>query len=457
MSDPISDLTAQGRWWIPGAESDVVQGILRADEDGATLDLSGTLPLKEHTPGDLVQGEVVLGRDERGRAITLLDASISTRHIGMTERSTVNASTVLVGQEHPGSDPVFQGCSFSLDGLAQWTETHFKLMSSVADMGSGAGDDPKRISFDVPAGRLTLSTAIGEHLSDIERIFKVHSWWFYESTTPKPLDALWREAIQPLRYLHMLFTTEPTNPHDVAVMLPSSPDTPPTDRRALTVHALWNRRQLDAKRRTWQWPASLSAVADRLPDVVNAWLDLIRMAEPALVLLFAVVGREKDLYLENRYLTLAQAAEAFHRHHERFVTRIMSEEDFAERLALLRNVAGPAGWWGDWLKIRIQYAYEPTFRQRLKDLVIAAGDLGAELFPPDIVDRVVNRRNELTHVLDSPDLPDKRYAEIAMLGEKLALLLTVCLFAELGFEEEEMRKAVRRNPHQRLVAEYRFE
>jgi hypothetical protein len=84
-------MDVQGNWWTPGEEEHSVQGVLRVDQDGATLELAGLLDLREQTPGEIVQGQVVFGRDESGRAITLLDASARTRHIGPPDRLTVHA------------------------------------------------------------------------------------------------------------------------------------------------------------------------------------------------------------------------------------------------------------------------------------------------------------------------------------------------------------------------------
>jgi ApeA-like protein/HEPN superfamily Apea-like protein len=458
VATSTSDMDVQGNWWTPGQEEHSVQGVLRVNEDGATLELAGELALREQTPGEIVQGEVVLGRDETGRAITLLDASTRTRHIGPQDRMTVQAYTALVGRAHPARDPVFQACGFSLDGLAEWAESHFRLLYAVADAsGPPQGErDSDRISFDVPEGKLTLFAGLGRRLSDIERSFKVQSSWLYELAVPKSLDDIWREAIRPLEYLHVLLTAEPTKAFDVSLTLPSEPGTPRHEQVSLKVYAGWSRGGSDVGGRAWEWPVRLNEIADRLPEIVRSWLELVSLTEPALVLLFAVLRREKDLYLENRYLTLAQAAEAFHRRHPKFPSRIISEDEFAERLEVLREVAERAGWWGSWLRARVQYAYEPTFRQRLRDLVAEGGKFAEEVFSRDVIDRVVRRRNELTHVLDAKGEPDQRYAELAMLGEKISLLLTACLLVNLGFRDHETRAALTRNPHQEFVADFTF-
>lgn len=186
-------------------------------------------------------------------------------------------------------------------------------------------------------------------------------------------------------------------------------------------------------------------------------MELMRSTRPALLLLFAVLREEKELFLENRFLTLTQAVEAFHRHHPRFASRIVGEEEFAGRVASLRAVAKPRGWWDSWLKARIQYAYEPTFRRRMTELAADAGALGTRILPTGIIGRIVDRRNELTHVLDAGSLSDKRHAEIAMLGEKIALLLTGLLLLRLEFDETEAEAALMRNPHHRFVADFAFD
>jgi hypothetical protein len=441
---------------MPGREENSVQGVLRVNEEGATLELAGVLDLSEQGPGEVVQGQIVFGRDERDRAVTLLDASPRTRHISPTVRLTVEAFTVLIGQAHPAADALFQKCSFSLDGLAEWAESHFRLLRSIDPRSGSPGDrrESDHISFEVPTGRLTLFAGVGERLGDIERSFKVESSWNYEPTTPKSLDDLWHEVIRPLEYLHVLFTSEPTGAFDVNMVLPFEPGTPSHQQVALRVHSPWARGSLGFKRRRWEWPVTLNEIAGRLPEVVRLWLELMRLTEPALDLLFAILGKKRELYLENRYLSLSQAAEAFHRHHPKFDNRVFSEQEFTERLMRLRQVAEQASWWIDWLKPKLEYAYEPTFRRRVRELVAETGEFGERFFPPSVVDRVVRRRNELTHVLEPEGAPDERYVEIAMLCDKLALLLKACLLVNLGFGAQQTIDALMKSPHQRFVAEF---
>lgn len=434
-----------GTWWLPDDPQQSVLGLLRGDDKEATLELSGILEFPEANLGEIVQGRTVCGRDSSGRAITLLGATPFRGH-GHEDEMACRSYTVLSGESHPepSPEPLFGYCSFSLDGLAEWTEPHFRLLARTED------DGARRVRIDLLEGTVTLFSGLGERRSDVERVSQVDSRWAFEPVTPMSFDDLWRSAIRPLEYLHFLFTLQgDLRPFDARVRS-ADVDGPEGD---LKVIAGWPSDGSPVPRRTWEWPIRLADIADRLPDVVRGWMQLVSDAEPAIVLLLSTLRREKDLYLENRYLSLAQAAEAFHRRHPDYAARFLSEDESEKRREVLKKVGKAEGWW-DWLDPRTRYAYEPSFRQRIRELVESSGPFAARMFSSRSIDMVVTRRNELTHVLGSRSDSESRHAELAMLGEKIALLLLVCLLTKVGLDEKELEAMLRRNPHWAFVADW---
>jgi ApeA N-terminal domain 1 len=71
------------------------------------------------------------------------------------------------------------------------------------------------------------------------------------------------------------------------------------------------------------------------------------------------------LYLEQRFLNIAQAVESYHR--RRSDKKDLSEEDHEKRLEKI--LAGTPQEYKKWLSDKLKYSNELSLRQRLKDLL----------------------------------------------------------------------------------------
>lgn len=122
-------LRFSGDWWLPSAPDQRVNGFLEFNESsGAVLELAeGTLPLSSPEVGEVVQGHRIYGHDlSTGKAVTMLDGweTGSSQHFpSFRKKQTIGGRLLLVGNVHCDAD-LFYGCTFSLDGLAEWTDRH---------------------------------------------------------------------------------------------------------------------------------------------------------------------------------------------------------------------------------------------------------------------------------------------------------------------------------------------
>src|SRR5437867_803377 len=99
------------------------------------------------------------------------------------------------------------------------------------------------------------------------------------------------------------------------------------------------------------------------------------------------------MYLQFRFLSLAYGIESFHR-------RCRPQEVDPDHVRRLRNILESCpSEFRDWLSQKLTYSHEPTFRSRLKSLLLDFGPLGNIFAEPhrEFVSRVVDARNHLTH------------------------------------------------------------
>lgn len=455
------DFVLSGEWWLPEDEGNRLHGKLQFDsETGASLELGGILELPTEEVGRFVQEHLVLGIDTRGRAITLLNAVPIRSSIGAGTRSqTISANALLVGPAHAPPRATFASCRFSLEGLAEWANRHFRLFSSsqkeVGDASAEPGFltvDPKTIDCELPGASLRLWVGVTGEVGLTHRAETVNAYWYYKPATPKTWKELWEGAVRPLFYLHMLLTSQPTQVRDVAVELRNELDeesqTPPP---FADLHAVWSGSARGDYSKPWQWPLTLSTLAPRLSELIPSWIDISRSSGMALDLLFSVLAATREVHLETKFLMLTQAAEAFHRHSPGFTRKEFSEDELSRRLMALSAVVDED--WQGWPTNRLGFTNEPTFRTRLKELVARGGHFSAEMMPRSVINDVVDFRNRLTHGLEGL-ANDEEYEAVLMLADKLALLLKACVLITLGLSDGEVQEGLMRNGRSRIAAQY---
>jgi ApeA N-terminal domain 1 len=102
----------------------------------------------------------------------------------------------------------------------------------------------------------------------------------------------------------------------------------------------------------------------------------------------------------------------------------------------------------EWLGGKLRYSNEPSLRKRIKhifdghpqtvDSVVGASGQDKRSF----VNKVIDTRNYRTHLDKSLEDRAARGEELHRINDKLRKLLEMCLMAEIGFEDDEIKKAV---------------
>jgi hypothetical protein len=99
-----------------------------------------------------------------------------------------------------------------------------------------------------------------------------------------------------------------------------------------------------------------------------------------------------------------------------------------------------------WLKWKLKYAYEPSFADRLGDLVARSSEvlspwLGDQAL---LVSRIADTRNWLVHRDPEADDGGLTGRDLLDLLEDLNLVVLVCLLQDIGFANEEIATSLKR-------------
>ena len=151
-----------------------------------------------------------------------------------------------------------------------------------------------------------------------------------------------------------------------------------------------------------------------------------------------------QMFLAQRFLNLVQALEAYHR--RTTTTLDLPEDEHEKRMEAILGAVPEE--YREWLEGKLQYSNELNLRKRIKhifaehpqtvDSVVGSSSKAKKIF----VNKVIDTRNYRTHFDESLKDRAARGEELHRINDKLGHLMEMCLMAEIGFEDDEIKNAV---------------
>ena len=172
--------------------------------------------------------------------------------------------------------------------------------------------------------------------------------------------------------------------------------------------------------------------------IINNWIDAYEQIAPAFNLYFlAKMGAQT--YLEERFSTLVQGLEAYHRRTSN--EKQMAEVDFEELIEnLMEHCPGEKK---EWLRGKLRYGNEVSLRKRIKKLIEPFKYLfGNKEKRKKLANRIVDTRNYLTHYDLSLESKTAKGKDLWTLCLKMELLLELHILQLVGFSEEKIDSIV---------------
>lgn len=178
---------------------------------------------------------------------------------------------------------------------------------------------------------------------------------------------------------------------------------------------------------------TLKDIADKFELLLRNWFNKTDKLGPVYDLYFGALYNP-HMYLQQRFLSLVQALESYHRRLMR--TYELVEEDHRKRMEAILASAPEAH--RDWLASRLKYANEPTLRVRLHEIFAKCSFIMSKIVAKEdaFIEKVVATRHYLTHF--DPELEDRSAKDDALhyVTEKLRVMMEACLLEEIGLEPD---------------------
>lgn len=452
--------TFEGRWWIFGKDKPAHFGVLHYSPDtGLRLEVkiaqaySFAEVFKEHKQSDFP--DVLQGRDKNDKPISLFCCSNpSVSRSGGLASYEFHPLVAIVGESvESWSAATYQKFELRLSLLHNWiglSRIEQKFTQGLLPQMEIHPWSPIEVNVGNVA---TLKINSDFYTNPSSGHFEVREGHYISMEFAQPVHAkiILNNYAERLRRLFSVLTGTPVAIESVRFEVPNSgenPDKSELFRRNEAVTEV--QRDLTATRMT----APYKDLTEGLPAVIAKWFEYHEQLDSVLNLYFAVLFNP-SLYINHRFLFLAQALEIYHGSHTGFVGYVQRKEDFRERRKRIIQAAPQEE--KEWLEEKLHYANQKTLAQRLVE-ILAKNKAEADQFIGDLqgfAAAVKNTRNYHTHfdeeLKNKGRVTDDMEALVRLVSQ-METLLGVCILKDLGVTGAPITRIIDRHKRMEITS-----
>jgi ApeA N-terminal domain 1 len=450
----MESLRFEGYWALATAPETRLTGTLRLEPDSGdnTLELIGAFKSHDHTDAEFPP--LILGWTVNNDRITLFRTHRSQLAFGSSgiERSHYSANLIVVGDLFNNqSDLLFRAFVAHFTDLDEWAALRGVALQ-IPKRGGNLTVRYKKpepvIGLPGPPLRVRIDTEReGPSLSWLLKDVEIHQ---KTCLVVEPTDAVDFEALlQTLQHLQQFVTLAVGRPVHVLSLRARSVAANSPSGGWVRLYPRWGIRTLPTNvLHPTDMLFPLQLVRERLPNLVGLWFEKRERLQPVMDLYFGTLFSD-SMYLEMRFLSLAQALESYHR---RMMNRTRQPKAAHKKQvkAVLENLPADQQ---PWVKDALQYSNEIHFIERLEDIYAKFPTvLDRYITDPDVfLKSVVATRNYRTHFGQKPTkwvVEDP--ASLLGLMQKMQIMLEACLLVELGLVEQQIAELLGRLDRRRV-------
>lgn len=464
--DTVSKI--KGQWWLPDKPDRKVTGELEFGwTSGATLKLDGSFFDDAFPPEDtLPDGLTVLGEDRHERPITLFDCLVRKLELHPTNSvAELESSFGILGKHFASRDDVqVSAVSIELNHLHRWVGETGISSGFDKDGSSWAKHHPHApISIGSHNGfDISLRFTAGYSRSSSEyRVWEKCLLWI-EGQSSSPYGDF-EDIAEWMRQFLALAMGRPIYPMRVRAR-------PQNPRKIIQDPPMYEELEIfwdlfvdeDGKK-----PLAPHEMLFRLEHIrhdplafTGQFFEKRGRLEPVCELYLSTLYNSR-MYLPQRFLTLAQAVEGYHRIFET-PGEYQPKETYMKglRAKLLEMVPDAIN--NDFkeaIRGHLDHMHEFTLKKRIETLHEKFAGILRTYLGEDgkkFSRAIKDLRNKLTHpdVRSDIEWSSINSADLWLKCEQLSLLLQVCLLDQLGFDETAIQDMIRRGRHAQTILRF---
>jgi hypothetical protein len=434
----------KGIWWLPDNEESGVTGILRFNpEDGAYLELIGQLFGYEK-----FEANIILGKTSDGKNITLYKCFevIKTFNSSGFPTTVVFANITFEGVHFNTEENIkFKEISCHYSNLDEWAWMNgIQIDKPTADKLEISYKLPPKISTEIknnyvievyPSAETPSHCIVQKEVTIIQRIYvkvinsKLNSFEEHRDKLHHMQNFISLGVGEPVTIIDVIGETEENKKdYNGKILYPkvtiyfcikkSSEDYKPI----LPPNMLFNLRD----------------IKDDFNIIINKWYEMEETLKPVFNLYFGTLYNS-DMYLEQKFSSLIQAIESYHRRTKN--NNEIEPEEHKKRInTIIESVDAQ---YKKWLEDKLAYSNEPTLRSRLKELLEECGSLlklSSSKKKKSFISKICDTRNYFTHYDISLASKAAKGTELLRLCNMLKIIIEFNLLLEIGFDNKKAQE-----------------
>lgn len=451
----------EGFWWSPDDPETKLAGRLVADDDAAKLILTINNPGRRlFSRSESREYEVLHGSTSDGKLITLLkcfDLNSSWSSNGI-EKRIVLANYVLVGGLVPEDrvENAFGQLSLKWPGLQRWffrsgiSVDHdkdnlysFTIKYTPLEPINFEYSADLNIEFSFSTDKLPSGGALSEKVE-----FREIVWVSLKKSAPASLS-FFLEKLNELVQFFSICILEYNQPEEVTLVGDFDKKTRQDGTEIfphLTVYfSSVQKAQSDRLPHPINVLVPYASIQDNFQHILHSWGALAKSISPARALYFSsLYGRNS--YIESTFLSLAQAAEVFHR--RQYGGTYLDEDTYQNDIRPILEKAIPSDLSKDVkliYKQRFQFFNEYSLHMRLKLMAATHEAIFCEFVPDwnSKIRSIVSARNYYTHYSEDGGNSAPDINKLVQYREFLRMLLELEMLRATGIDLIALHKQAR--------------
>lgn len=425
-----------GIWWVPNNYENYIHGILKFNsEDGAYLELMGNILDYEE-----LQTDIILGKTANGKNITLYKCFYIKKTLISSEINTsiVFANIVFEGVHFNRVEDIrFTELSCHYSNLDEWAWMKgINIISSSQDKIEISYDYPTPIKVEVSKDYTVALYAITQtpSYSIVQKEASIKQK-IYIKLINKELNSF-EEHSEKLNHIKNLVSLGVGGPISIIDFIGKTEE----NKEEFKGDTIYTKVKIyfATKYSTNAYKEILPPrmlftfrdIKDDFDSVIKKWFNKKQNLGPVFDLYFGTIYNS-DMYLEQKFLSLIQALESYHRRTK--PNNEISPEKHEERIKIVIDSVDDN--YRKWIKTKLKYSNEPSLRNRLKELVEGCDtllNLPSGKKKKSFISKVYDTRNYLTHYDTSLESKAAKKMELFDICTRLKIIIEFNLLLEVG-------------------------
>jgi hypothetical protein len=440
----MKSFESKGIWWLPDNKESYITGILKFNpEDGAYLELMGQLSGYEE-----LEANIILGKTSDGKNITLYKCFevIKTFNSSGFPTTVVFANITFEGVHFNTEEDIkFKELSCHYSNLDEWAWMNgIQIDKPTSDKLEISYKLPPKISAEIkndyvievyPSAETPSHCIVQKEATIIQRIYvkvinnKLNSFEEHRDKLHHMQNFISLGVGEPVTIIDVIGETEENKEdYDGNILYPK-----------VTIYFCIKKSLEDYK------PIlppnmlfNLKDIKDDFNIIINKWYDREEVLKPVFNLYFGTLYNS-DMYLEQKFSSLIQAIESYHRR-----TKNNNEIEPEEHEKRINNIIESVdAQYKKWLEGKLAYSNEPTLRNRLKELLEECGSLlklSSSKKKKSFIGKICDTRNYFTHYDISLAGKAAKGTELLRLCNMLKVIIEFNLLLEIGFDNKKAQE-----------------